>query len=139
VASWLRPGGIVVVAVPNLASGQARIAGRSWHHLDLPRHRTHLTARGLGRMLERHGLELRRLSHRVPEHNPGGMWMALLARLGMTPSFPFHLLKRNARPRAKDVALTVLGVPLLPLAVAAEWLAQLAHRGGSLVAVASRE
>ena len=138
VGGWLRPGGLLVVAVPNLASAQARIAGPGWHHLDLPRHRTHLTARGLERMLERHGFELRRLSHRVPEHNPGGMWMALLARLGMTPSFPFHLLKRSARPTPRDVALTLLGILLLPVALIAEWLAQIGRRGGTVVAVAHR-
>ena len=51
----------------------------------------------------------------VWEHNPASMWMALLTRLGMTPGFPFHLLKRNVPARPRDLALLALGVPLLPV------------------------
>ena len=46
--------------------------------------------------------------------------MALLTRLGMTPGFPFHLLKRNVRARPRDLALLALGVPLAPVALALE-------------------
>ena len=41
----LAPGGVVVVAVPNGASLQARAFGDRWLHLDRPRHLVHLTAR----------------------------------------------------------------------------------------------
>ena len=47
IADWLRPGGRVVVACPNLASLQARIGGDRWFHQDVPRHLTHFTAAGL--------------------------------------------------------------------------------------------
>ena len=50
-ATWLRPGGRLVVAVPNLASWQARIAGPGWLHFDAPRHRVHFTASGLRALL----------------------------------------------------------------------------------------
>jgi hypothetical protein len=59
-------------------------------------------------------------------------------RLGATPSYPFHLLKRNARPAARDLAIMLVGVPLLPLALVVEWIAQGARRGGTVVAVAHR-
>ncbi|PTL59923.1 hypothetical protein C7Y72_09830 [Paraconexibacter algicola] len=46
-ARLLRPGGILVVAVPNAASLQARLFGHDWLALDLPRHLTHLHPRAL--------------------------------------------------------------------------------------------
>jgi SAM-dependent methyltransferase len=136
VGSWLRPGGLVLVGVPNAASLQERIAGEGWLQWDVPRHRLHLTAAGLSDLLGRAGLEPVLWRHMVWEHNPASMWMALLSRMGMAPGFPFHLLKRNARVRARDLALTVLGVPLLPVALWLEAAAAAARRGGTVAVVA---
>jgi SAM-dependent methyltransferase len=134
VASWLRPGGVVLVAAPNLGSLQARIAGREWFHLDLPRHRTHFTQAGLRACMRGAGIEPGRTWHLVPEHNFHGMWFALLTRLGMTPGFPFHALKRNVPLRARDLALVALAGPLLlPVAVVLELAACAARRGGTIV------
>jgi len=41
VARILRPGGRLIVAVPNFSSAQARWTGAAWFHLDLPRHLYH--------------------------------------------------------------------------------------------------
>lgn len=43
----LRPGGRLVVIVPNWGSWQRRAFGSFWFPLELPRHRTHFTADGL--------------------------------------------------------------------------------------------
>ena len=133
--SWLRPGGVLLVGVPNIATWQARIAGTRWFHLDAPRHRVHFTPPGLEAALTSAGFEPPRLHHLVWEHNPGAMWMALLSRIGMTPGFPFHLLKRNVDARPRDVALVALGVPLLPLALIAEVAAGALGRGGTVAAI----
>lgn len=136
VRGWLAPGGAVLVALPNPASLQAAIAGAGWLHWDAPRHRVHLTPGGLEALLGRAGLRPVRWSHVVLEHNPAGMWMALLSRLGMTPGFPFHLLKRNAPARPRDLALLAFGVPLAPLALALEAAGAAARRGGTVAVVA---
>ena len=138
VRGWLRPGVAVLVGVPNPASLQAAIAGPGWLHWDAPRHRVHLTPAGLKALLGRAGLRPARSLHFVLEHNPAGMWMALLTRLGMTPGFPFHLLKRNVPARPRDLALLALGIPLAPVAVALEALAATARRGGTVAVVARR-
>ena len=49
-------GGLLLVLVPNFGSWQRRNFGTYWFHLDLPRHRSHLTATGLTRLFERAGL-----------------------------------------------------------------------------------
>ncbi len=137
---WLRPGGLVLVGVPNPASLQARIAGAAWMHWDVPRHRVHLTPSGLRALLAGAGLEQVRAEHLVWEHNPAAMWMALLSRLGLPPALPFHLLKRTARPRSRDLALLLVAGPaLLPLALALEVLAVAARRGGTVAVVARRQ
>lgn len=53
----LRVGGALVVLLPNFGSWQRRRFGSSWFHLDLPRHRSHFTARGLERLLQRAGFD----------------------------------------------------------------------------------
>jgi SAM-dependent methyltransferase len=136
IRSWLRPDGMLLVGVPNAASLQARIAGRGWLHWDVPRHRVHLTSAGLRALLDNAGFTPGRTAHMVWEHNPGSMWMALLARLGMAPGFPFHLLKRNIEPRARDLALLVAGLPLAPVAALLEGAAAAAGRGGTIAQLA---
>jgi SAM-dependent methyltransferase len=52
---FLEPGGLVLISLPNFGSWQARRFGSRWFHLDLPRHRTHFTERGLEMLLRRAG------------------------------------------------------------------------------------
>ena len=136
VRGWLKPNGLLLVGVPNLASLQAEIAGDGWLHYDAPRHRIHFTADGVRRLLLRSGFEIVRTHHLVLEHNIHAMWFALLTRLGMRPGFPFHYLKRNIDARTRDLALTALGIPLVPVAAALEAGAAVVHRGGTVAVVA---
>ena len=138
VAGWLRPGGVVLVGVPNLASLQARLAGDRWYHLDLPRHRTHFTPKGFRALLEAHGFETVRTTHLLLEHNPFGMWQSLVNRATRTPNWLYHALKHNARFDAHDAAVTAAALPLLPLAAALEALAGAARRGGTIAVLARR-
>ena len=136
IRGWLRPGGLLLVGVPNLASLQAEIAGPAWLHFDAPRHRVHFTADGVQRLLVRSGFQVLRTHHYVVEQNIHGMWLALLTRMGMRPGFPFHFLKRNIDARARDIALTTLGLPLIPAAALLEGGAAAARRGGTIAVVA---
>lgn len=133
---WLEPGGLLLIGVPNPASLQAAVAGPGWLHFDAPRHRLHLTPAGLRALLRSTGFEPVRTEHMVWEHNPAGMWMALLTRAGMAPGLVFHLLKRNATLRPRDAALLLAGVPLAPAAVALELIAAGRRRGGTFAMVA---
>ena len=139
VRTWLRPGGFLLAGVPNVASLQARIAGGEWFHLDVPRHRTHFTAAGMRTLFDRAGFEVVEEHHFVVEHNPVGMWLALLGRVGMTPGFPVHLLKRNVRASARDVVLLLIAaLPLAIVAIPLEAAAAAARRGGTVALVAQR-
>ena len=141
---WLVPGGRIVVAVPDLASLQARIGGDRWFHQDVPRHRTHFTAAGLRALLARTGYVPRRESHLLVEQNALGMWQTLLNRLTAERDVAFRFLKRDLGPaqgagRARDLLVTLAaGAVLAPVAIALELGAGLAGRGGTMVLEAER-
>ena len=138
-AGWLRPGGALLVGVPNLDSLQARLGGDRWYHLDLPRHRTHFTPAGVHALLRRHGLRPVRTHHVLAEHNPFGMWQSLANRLTRRRSYLFHLLRREAPLDARDLAVSLLALPLLPLAALLELAAGLARRGGTVAVLALKD
>ena len=102
IGAWLRPGGRVVVACPNLASLQARIGGDRWFHQDVPRHRTHFTATGLRLLLERSGFRLERVSHLLVEQNPLGMWQTLLNRITRAARRGVPGAEAGPRARTRD-------------------------------------
>ena len=138
IAGWLRPGGLLVIGVPNLGSVQARAGGARWYHLDVPRHRTHFTVRGLHALLRRHGLEPVSTHHLLAEHNPFGLWQSVVSRVTRTPSWLYHALKRNAPLRSRDAVVTALALALAPVAVLIELAFALARRGGTVAVVARR-
>ena len=55
VQSQLKPDGFFQVTVPNARSLQARLFGRHWVHLDVPRHRQHFSPGTLKSLVESHG------------------------------------------------------------------------------------
>ena len=57
----LKPGGVLIIRVPNLASWDARLFGDAWAGLDAPRHLYVFSPQTLSHMLE--GAELDVLSH----------------------------------------------------------------------------
>jgi len=135
---WLRPGGALLVGVPNLSSLQARVGGGRWYHLDLPRHRTHFTARGIVGLLERRGYAVAHTEHVLLEHNPFGLWQSAVNHLTPTPSWLYHALKRNAPLLPADALPTALAVPLAPVALAVEAAAGAAGQGGTVAVLARR-
>jgi SAM-dependent methyltransferase len=138
VSSLLSPGGLLVVAVPNLSSVQARLGRERWFHLDLPRHRTHFTPAGLRLLLERHGFTIEREEQALLEHNPFGLWQTIANRATRTPSWLFNALKHNAPLVRTDALVTLALLPLAPLCLLAERAFGRAGRGGTIAVVARR-
>jgi SAM-dependent methyltransferase len=136
---WLVSGGAIVIAVPNLASLQARLGGDCWFHQDVPRHVVHFTERGLRLLLDRCGFDIERVRHVAIEQNVYGMWQTLLNRVTREPNVFFSLVKRNLQLRSRraaafDVIITaILGPLLAPAALLLELAAGVARRGGSVI------
>ena len=61
---WLRPGGLLVVEVPNYLSTDALKYGKTWDGWSLPYHFFHFTPESLDELLSQHGFEvIRRKSY----------------------------------------------------------------------------
>jgi SAM-dependent methyltransferase len=135
----LKPGAVLVVEVPNLASIQARLGGSRWFHLDVPRHRYHLSRAELREILIRSGFRILADGTFSLEYGPFGMVQSILNRVTFRPNVLFQLLKRCTRnrtglsrlPWAWDLLSTaLLAVPAAAAGTALELLAVLAGRGG---------
>jgi 2-polyprenyl-3-methyl-5-hydroxy-6-metoxy-1,4-benzoquinol methylase len=81
----LRPGGRLIVAVPNFASAQARWAGPAWFHLDLPRHLYQFPLGALRQLLERTGFDVVSDYHFSLRQNPFGWVQSFLNRRRSLP------------------------------------------------------
>ncbi|HEX8814386.1 MAG TPA: class I SAM-dependent methyltransferase [Terriglobales bacterium] len=67
VSHWLKPGGLFYVLVPNIDSAEARVFGRYWHGLELPRHLSHFSPASLTFLANSVGLQTASLeTHRNP-------------------------------------------------------------------------
>lgn len=51
---WLKPGGKLIIAVPNIESHDAREYGKYWDALDVPRHLYHFSPQNLRSILDEH-------------------------------------------------------------------------------------
>lgn len=80
-ARLLRPGGIVVIGLPNFGSYQARHFGADWFGLSLPHHLCHYTRETLTRLLESCGFRVRVMEDRTGTENYHGLKHSLLNRL----------------------------------------------------------
>ncbi len=138
IAAWLKPGGGLLVGIPNLASVQAQIGAERWFHLDVPRHRTHFTPAGITALLSRCGYTVLGVHHVLLEHNPFGMWQSLASRVTEHPAYLYNVLKRNAPLRSRDLAVTMLAAPLAPVAGLTELIAGMVGRGGTIAVQARR-
>jgi predicted SAM-dependent methyltransferase len=135
----LRPEGRLLIAVPDLASLQARIGGDRWFHQDVPRHRVLFTRNGLAALLARSGLRISVSTGLVPEQNLLGMWQTLLNRCTATSDVAFRLAKGQRPARGRDLAATAVLGPLLAVpATLLELGATLRGRSGTLAVVTTR-
>ena len=137
----LRPGGRLVVAVPNFASRQADWSGAAWFHLDLPRHLYQFPLAALRRLLEEAGFEPISDHHFSVRQNPFGWVQSAQNRVAWLPRNGLYTLlhsrERTLPPpfdlRTRAILLAAFAL-LLPWGIAASmWDAY--HRTGATVHV----
>ena len=141
-AELLQPSGVVVLALPNAGSLQARLFGDSWLALDLPRHLVHIPAPALLARLGELGLAVERVSYWRGGQVVFG-WLHGLT--GLLPGHP-NLYDAVRRPEARSgglrgsgrVATLLAGALLLPVAAALAGLEVALRRGGTVYAEARK-
>ncbi len=133
----LRPGGRIVVAVPNFSSLQARLTGSAWFHLDLPRHLFHFPLHSLRRILTEVGFDPGQDYHFSLRQNPFGWIQSILNRIpGLQRNGLYSLLHRNmidGRPRfGTRLALGFVLTALIPPALLATVVGTVFRRGATV-------
>jgi SAM-dependent methyltransferase len=142
-ARLLVPGGLLVVAVPNAASLQARAFGDHWFALDLPRHLIHLSPAPLLSKIDSLGLRLERVSYLRGGQVVFG-WLHGL--VGLLPGHPdlYEVIRRGEANRSAQslvrrcYALAAAGATV-PLALAASAVEVAARSGGTIYVQARRD
>lgn len=140
VVTMMRPGGALLVAVPDAGGLQARLFGRCWFHLDVPRHVHHFDCGSLEASLRARGLVIERRYHQEFEYDAIGWVQSTLNCVLTDPNVLFELLT-GKRPDAGLVtkATSLLGALVLtPVAIPAVLIGTLVRRGGTLIVVARR-
>jgi hypothetical protein len=138
----LLPGGVIIVAIPNLDSIQARVFGDRWLALDLPRHLVHLPASALLARLGALGMRRERVSYLRGGQVVFGWLHGIVATLPSRPDLYDAIRRREARrsglsPIRRALTLAA-GALALPVAIACALLEAGLRRGGSLYVEARR-
>ncbi len=142
----LRKGGLLVVAVPNSESLQAKWAGRDWFHLDIPRHYQHFALRSLRLALEKSGFRVAETAHFSFEQNPYGWLQSMLNVCGLRFNFLYNCLKSGEarqlsvrRHPGQALGILLLVPLLLPFAIALTVLEAFLQRGGTVEVYAVKQ
>jgi len=100
---WLRPGGVLLLQVPNSGSLHAELFGARWYGWDMPRHLVHWSPATLARALAAAGFEVVRARH-VSWRDNGPSWAGSIApRLD-----PLIERERAHAGRPRPAAVTLL-------------------------------
>jgi SAM-dependent methyltransferase len=138
-ARVLRPGGRLVLAMPNFGSWQARHFGRHWFHLDLPRHLYHFRPAPLTRLLRGLKIEVEKTHTQSWDQNLYGFVQSFLNRLcwRSAPNGLYHFLKKRRDRLATDpsrlACYLLLGSVALPSALVENLISTWRGQGASLV------
>jgi SAM-dependent methyltransferase len=122
VAEILAPGSLLLAAVPNFGSYEARLFGRRWYSLDAPRHLIHFTPETLRAAVEQAGLTMHAIDHST---GTAGLVYSLMGDLtGVSLKVRHHPLSDRAYHRTAAVLHQIAKPPCL--------LAAHLHHGGAL-------
>ncbi len=151
--------GILIFAVPNIASIQAKIFGKYWLHLDVPRHLCFFTPETAKLLCNKTGLTIKEMSYQSVEHNPGGWIYSFLYYLrdikrkirvqkeqdsGNSDSDPLDIVSDKQKEAAslsipKKIFYWFIDNGMVMLFVPITWVEGLFKRGGTITVIAEKK
>lgn len=141
-ARSLADGGVIIVAIPNASSWQARLFGDAWLGMDIPRHLVHVPRKVLLRTLVSLDLRVERCGTLRAGQSGFGWLHGLVGVLPGRPHLYDAIRTPTAREHRQSAARTALAVSaaaaLSPLAVIATALEAAAGHGGMTYVEARR-
>ena len=118
-ASKLSAGGVFQATVPDAGCWQARLFGRRWLHLDVPRHRFHFTQSTLRRLVESAGLRVDKMANVAVEYDLFGVIQSGLNGVCRRPNALFERLMHGQFPAGTSTSDVMKSVVLAPPLAAA--------------------
>jgi SAM-dependent methyltransferase len=146
VGRLLRPGGTLLVGVPNFGSAEAQLCRDKWFHLDVPRHLAHFTWDSLERALDQAGLRVCGRGLFAPEYDAFSLVQSLLNRVGLRHNYLYNLLRgQDAKVLGNQdgqfgqlIGALLLGAPLAAVSLPATLLAGALGHGSALTIYARK-
>jgi len=138
IRSFLSPTGALLIAVPDIDGVQARLFGRRWFHLDVPRHLYHYSKTSMAALLKATGFRPVQRWNQEFEYDLIGWPQSILNCLLPTPNVFIDLLMGRS-PRcstAEKVTSCIGGAMLTGLAIPLVAMATLVNRGSTLIVAA---
>ncbi|MDP2909627.1 MAG: class I SAM-dependent methyltransferase, partial [bacterium] len=135
----LKRKGILVIALPNFDSLQAKLTKGNWFHLDVPRHLIHFTPRTLIACLESSGFSVLKISHFPLVYSIFGSIQSIINIFSGKKNMLFDLLNskikfrdiRNREIGLRDLLImSLLIIPVSVIAIPFLFLEYLLKRGG---------
>ncbi len=136
----LAPEGILFVAVPDARGFQAKIFGKYWLHLDVPRHLFHFDFNSLKMLLKQTNFAVKNHWHQEFEYDLLGWSQSALNAIFCEPNVFFKSLsghETNVNAFVKSINFT-LGIGFSALALPFVLFGTLAQKGGTLIVCASK-
>ena len=142
-AALVVPGGVLVVAVPNATSLQARLFGGRWLALDLPRHLVHISPPALLSQIEALGFRVERVSYLRGGQVLFGWLHGIVGQLPGHPDLYDTIRRSEAQQATQSPAFRLYAlaaaVAALPLAMIGTITEVMARSGGTIYVEARRQ
>jgi 2-polyprenyl-3-methyl-5-hydroxy-6-metoxy-1,4-benzoquinol methylase len=142
----LKPGGLLLISLPNMRSLQSVMTGRHWFHLDVPYHLYHFTTESLKQLLNSHSFKVMKVDHFSFEFNPFGYLQSLLNMSGIRYNLLYDILKaKGLRAGLRGngyggLLATLLLLPVyFPMAFVLSVFEYLVSMGGTIKVYARKE
>jgi SAM-dependent methyltransferase len=132
--SLLKPGGRLIVQVPNAACWQFLVFSQRWNGIDVPRHLIDFRKSDLDALLDSCGFEVLRHKHFSLRDNPAGMATSIAPDLDPMARRLRRIPETPRQRLFKDLAYLGLTAASLPFA-----LLEAACRAGSTIMVEARK
>jgi SAM-dependent methyltransferase len=126
---WLAPKGVIIVAVPNFSSMEARAFRQFWFHLDIPWHKYHFDEKSIKFLIEKCHLRVIKSSNLCLEQGPYGLFQSMLNKMGFPKNEFYEALKGN-RNHGRVICLLVQFFILVSLLIPGIFITILSAKKG---------
>jgi|SaaInlStandDraft_6_1057023.scaffolds.fasta_scaffold03622_7 2-polyprenyl-3-methyl-5-hydroxy-6-metoxy-1,4-benzoquinol methylase len=136
----LKKNGLLVIAVPNIDSFQAKFGKDKWFQLDIPCHLYHFSSKSLNNLIEKKNFHIQATRHFKFEYNPFGWLQTILNVSGVRENHFYDLLKSSElrKTRSGILSLTeylklIFLIPLsIPVSVILSLIEAAYKKGGTI-------